>query len=97
MKRAIPIGTHLLVVPIREEERRSAGGIIIPNVVSGGQVKGVVKEKGDGDKWNDMMEIRRGDIVSYGRGAGVQVKLPNDDGVDTDYVLLDYKQLVTIE
>ena len=97
MKRLVPIGTQGLIIPIDEGERKTAGGIIIPNMNKNGHVKGVVKEKGNGNKWNDMNEIKKGDIVSYSRGAGVQVTLPNEDGVDTDYVLLDYKQLVTVE
>jgi co-chaperonin GroES (HSP10) len=97
MKRLVPIGTQVLIIPIDEGERKTAGGIIIPNMNKNGYVKGVVKEKGNGNKWNDMNEIKKGDIVSYSRGAGITYRLPNEDGVLTNYILLDYKQLVWVE
>ena len=93
MKRALPLGTNVLIVPIEEKDRVSPGGIIIPDTHRGGHVKGVVEAKGGGNKWNDMSEIRKGDVVSYGRGAGVPVTLDNEEGKKVTYLLLDYKQL----
>ena len=44
-----------------------------------------------------MNEIKKGDIVGYSRWTGIAYKLPNEDGVLTNYILLDYKQLVWVE
>lgn len=97
MKRANPIGTNVLIVPIEEKDRTTASGIIIPDTHRGGHVKGVVEAKGSGNRWNNMSEIKKGDIVSYGRGAGQSQTLPNEEGKMVTYVLLDYNQLVWTE
>ena len=103
MKRANPIGTNVLIVPIEEKDRTTASGIIIPDTHRGGHVKGVVDAKGSGNRWNNMSEIKKGDIVSYGSDAGKPgfpgafVTIPNEEGKKVTYILLDYKQLVWTE
>ena len=96
MKRLQPIGTHVLVVPFNEE-RVTEGGIIIPETHQGGDRKGVVEEKGRGNKWEDMNDIKKGDIVTFGRNSGTAVNLPNDEGEIVTYLLLDIKQLIVVQ
>ena len=96
MKRAKPIGTYVLVHPYAEE-RKTDSGIIIPDIHAGGDRKGVIEEQGEGNRWNNMDELRKGDIVTFGRNSGIEVPLPNESGEIVTYLLLDYKQLIYVE
>ena len=97
MKKAVPLGTHVLVRPFDENERKTSGGIIIPDDHKGGDRKGVVEEKGSGDKWNDLSEIRKGDIVTFGRNSGIELLLPTESGEMVTFVIIDYKLLNCVE
>ena len=97
-KRALPLGTNILVNPIANE-RKTDGGIILLDEKKGNPYrKGVVEEKSkDGDKWNDMSEIRKGDVILFSQSAGVPVVLENDKGEPHAFLLVPYEKSVGVE
>ena len=89
-----PLGRNLLILPIPEEELKTASGIILPNAALKSQYrKGFVQDRGIGDKWNDMCEFNRMDVVQFSRGAGVPVILENPTGELIEYLLVPYEKI----
>ena len=98
MERAIPLGTNVLVNPIDDERKTESGIILLTNSTDKSPFrKGAVEEKGGGNKWNDMTDVRKGDVVLYGHGAGVPVHRENDRGEDVTFLLIDYENLIAVE
>jgi len=72
-----------VVVKRMEEERTSAGGIVIPDSATEKPVKGEVIAVGNG-KASDSGEVRPldvkvGDQVLFGKYSGTEIKLDGDD------------------
>lgn len=71
-----------VVVRRKEEERTSAGGILIPDTAAEKPIEGEVVAVGNG-KLLDSGDVRRldvkvGDRVLFGKYAGTEVKLDGD-------------------
>jgi len=72
-----------VVVKRMEEERTSAGGIVIPDSAAEKPMKGEVVAVGNG-KVNDAGEVRKldvkvGDQVLFGKYSGTEIKVDGDD------------------
>ena len=75
---------HDRVIVKREaEERKSAGGIVIPDTATEKPVRGKVIAVGTG-KMNDKgelnpMNVKKGDKVLFGKYSGTEVKVGNEE------------------
>ncbi len=72
-----------VVVKRMEEERTSAGGIVIPDSAAEKPMKGEVIAVGNG-KVNDsgevrMLDVKVGDQVLFGKYSGTEIKIDGDD------------------
>ena len=72
-----------VVVKRMEEERTSAGGIVIPDSAAEKPMKGEVVAVGNG-KVNDagevrMLDVKVGDQVLFGKYSGTEIKIDGDD------------------
>jgi len=72
-----------VVVQRMEEERTSAGGIVIPDSATEKPIRGEVKAIGNG-KVTDSGELRGldvkvGDTVLFGKYSGTEIKIDGDE------------------
>ena len=76
-----------VIVKRLEEEKKSAGGIIIPDNAAEKPVRGEVIAVGPGKRGDDgklqPMDVKAGDTVLFGKYSGSEVKI---DG--TEYVVM---------
>jgi chaperonin GroES len=77
-----PMNDRILVVRV-EEEKRTAGGIIIPDTAKEKPQEGRVVAAGPGKMGDDgkriPMELKKGDRVLFSKYAGTEIKF---DGVE---------------
>ena len=77
-----PMNDRVLVVRV-EEERKTAGGIIIPDTVKEKPMEGRIVAAGPGkldEKGNRVpLEVKKGDRVLFAKYAGTEIKI---DGVE---------------
>jgi chaperonin GroES len=77
-----PMNDRILVVRI-EEEKKTAGGIIIPDTAKEKPQEGKVVSVGPGKMGDDgkriPMELKKGDRVLFAKYAGSEIKI---DGVE---------------
>jgi chaperonin GroES len=77
-----PMNDRILVVRV-EEEKKTAGGIIIPDTAKEKPQEGKVIAAGPGKMGEDgkriPMEIKKGDRVLFSKYAGAEIKI---DGVE---------------
>lgn len=72
-----------VIVKRMEEEKKSTGGIIIPDSATEKPIRGKVMAVGPG-KVNDKgelskMSVKKGDTVLFGKYSGTEVKVEGDD------------------
>ena len=72
-----------VIVKRMEEERKSAGGIVIPDTATEKPMRGKVMSVGPG-KVNDKgevspMNVKKGDKVLFGKYSGTEVKVGNEE------------------
>ena len=76
-----------VIVERLEEEKKSAGGIIIPDQAAEKPMKGKVVAVGPGKRTDDgklqEMGVKNNDIILFGKYSGTEVKI---DG--TEYVVM---------
>jgi chaperonin GroES len=76
-----------VIVERLEEEKKSAGGIIIPDQAKEKPMKGKVVAVGPGKRSDDgklhPLDVKSGDTILFGKYSGTEVKL---DG--TEYVVM---------
>jgi chaperonin GroES len=76
-----------VVIKRMEEERLSAGGIVIPDTATEKPIKGEVVAVGEGKVLDNgtlrTLKVKKGDKVLFGKYSGTEVKL---DG--TDYLVV---------
>lgn len=74
-----------VIVKRLEEERKSAGGIVIPDSAAEKPTRGEVVAVGSGKVLDDgkvrPIEVKVGDTILFGRYTGTEVKLGNDEYV----------------
>ena len=72
-----------VVVQAVESESKSAGGIIIPDTAKEKPGQGKVISVGPGARDNDgklvALELKKGDVVLYGKYSGTEVKIDGKD------------------
>ena len=72
-----------VVVQAVESESKSAGGIIIPDTAKEKPSQGKVISVGPGALDNDgklvALELKKGDVVLYGKYSGTEVKIDGKD------------------
>ena len=72
-----------MVVQAVESESKSAGGIIIPDTAKEKPSQGKVISVGPGARDNDgklvALELKKGDVVLYGKYSGTEVKIDGKD------------------
>lgn len=72
-----------IIVRRREEERTSAGGIVIPDSATEKPVRGEVVAVGDGAILDNgdvrPLDLEAGDEVLFGKYAGTEIKLEGED------------------
>jgi len=72
-----------VIVKRLEEEKKSAGGIIIPDAAAEKPVRGQVVAVGAGKKTDDgkliALDVKKGDVVLFGKYSGSEVKVDGDD------------------
>ncbi|MDP3859301.1 MAG: co-chaperone GroES [Stagnimonas sp.] len=72
-----------VIVKRLEEEKKSAGGIIIPDQAAEKPVRGEVIAVGPGKKddngKNITLDVKAGDIVLFGKYRGSEVKVEGQD------------------
>lgn len=72
-----PLADRVLVEPEAAEEK-TASGIIIPDTAKEKPQKGTVVAVGVGTK-DEKMEVKVGDKVLYGKYAGTEITVENND------------------
>ena len=74
---------YRVVVQAVESESKSAGGIIIPDTAKEKPSQGKVISVGPGARDNDgklvALELKKGDVVLYGKYSGTEVKIDDKD------------------
>ncbi len=74
-----------VIVKRLEEEKKSAGGIIIPDSATEKPVRGEVLAVGPGKKGDDgkniALDVKKGDIVLFGKYSGSEVKVDGNEVV----------------
>ena len=77
-----PLHDRIIVKRLQEDEK-SAGGIIIPDSAKEkpqrGQVIAVGKGKVNDDGKVRSLELKAGDTILFGKSAGTEVKIDNED------------------
>lgn len=72
-----PLADRVLVEPMEAEEK-TASGIFIPDTAKEKPQKGTVVAVGPGTK-DIPMEVKKGDIVLYGKYAGTEINIDGKD------------------
>jgi chaperonin GroES len=84
-----PLNDRILVVRV-EEEKKTAGGIIIPDTAKEKPQEGKVVAAGPGKVGEDgkriPMEVKKGDRVLFSKYAGSEIKV---DGVEQIFMRED--------
>jgi len=72
-----------IIVKRMEEERMSAGGIVIPDAATEKPVKGEVVAVGNGKALDNgevrAIDLKVGDTVLFGKYSGTEVKVDGED------------------
>ena len=72
-----------IIVKRMEEERMSAGGIVIPDSATEKPIKGEVVAVGNGKLLDNgeirALDVKKGDQVLFGKYSGTEVKVDGDE------------------
>ena len=84
-----------VIVKRLEEEKKSAGGIIIPDQAAEKPVRGQVLAVGPGKKSDDgktiAMDVKAGDTVLFGKYSGSEVRIEG-----TDYLVMREDDILAV-
>ncbi|HHF08703.1 MAG: co-chaperone GroES [Thermotogae bacterium] len=83
--KVIPLGSRLLIKPIKEE-RKTEGGIVLPDTAKEKPMKAEVIEVG---KDVEDLDIKAGDKVIFSKYAGTEIKID-----DEDYIVIDQDDIL---
>ena len=76
MKKIYPLEDKILVKIIKEEQKTTASGIVLPDTMEKEKpTLGVVKEIGD----SDMIKVKIGDSIMFNKFSGTEFKIDNED------------------
>ena len=72
-----------VIVRRMEEERTSAGGIVIPDTATEKPIRGEVIAVGPGKRGDDgkreAPDVKKGDKILFGKYSGTEVKIDGDE------------------
>jgi len=72
-----------VIVKRLEEEKVSAGGIVIPDAAAEKPIRGKVKAVGNGKLLENgelrMLDVKAGDTVLFGKYSGTEVKVDGEE------------------
>jgi len=72
-----------IIVKRMEEERMSAGGIVIPDSATEKPIKGEVIAVGNGKQLDNgevrSLDVKKGDQILFGKYSGTEVKVDGED------------------
>jgi chaperonin GroES len=72
-----------VVVKALDAEEKTAGGIIIPDTAQEKPMQGKVIAVGPGGRGDDgkiiTPDVKKGDVILYGKWSGTEVKIDGDD------------------
>ena len=72
-----------VIVRREEEERTSAGGIVIPDTATEKPVRGKVVAVGNGKALDSgdvrPLDVKKGDKVLFGKYSGTEIKIDGED------------------
>ncbi|UCF65316.1 MAG: co-chaperone GroES [bacterium] len=89
-----PLADRVVVKPL-EDEDKSPGGIILPDTAKEKPMKGEIISVGPGslnDKGERVkLEVKKGDVVIYGKYSGTDFKMNNED-----YLILRESDILAI-
>jgi chaperonin GroES len=84
-----------VVIKRLEEERMSAGGIVIPDTATEKPIQGEVVATGEGKPLDNgdirALKVKKGDKVLFGKYAGTEVKLNG-----TEYLVVREDDILAI-
>ena len=85
-----PLGKRLLIKPILEE-KKTEGGIVLPDTAKEKPMKAEVIEVG---KLEDDIDIKAGDKVIFSKYAGTEIKIDDEEYIiiELDDVLAKYEE-----
>ncbi len=77
-----PLHDRVVVEPLEQEEK-TAGGIIVPDTAQEKPMQGKVVAVGPGARGEDGAllppDVRKGDIILYGKYSGTEVKIDDKE------------------
>ena len=77
-----PLADRVLIKPL-EEQDKTPGGIILPDTAKEKPMRGEIISAGNGkvdDKGERIkMEVKKGDIVLYGKYSGTEIKIDGQE------------------
>jgi len=77
-----PLQDRIIVKRV-EEETKTAGGLFIPETAKEKPQRGEIVAVGNGKKTEDgkvlPLDVKVGDLVLFGKYAGTEIKVDNDD------------------
>ena len=72
-----------VIVKREEEERKSPGGIVIPDTAAEKPMQGQIIAVGPGARGDDNelipLDVKKGDLVLFGKWSGTEVKIDGQD------------------
>ena len=72
-----------IIIKREEEERTSAGGIVIPDSATEKPIRGKVVAVGNGKILEDgsvrKLDVKKGDKILFGKYSGTEVKVDGED------------------
>ena len=72
-----------VIIKRQEEERTSAGGIVIPDSATEKPIRGKVVAVGNGKILDDgsvrKVDLKKGDNVLFGKYSGTEIKMDGDE------------------
>ncbi|MEP0815125.1 MAG: co-chaperone GroES [bacterium] len=90
-----PLGDRVVVEHLKDEEKVTSGGIVIPDSAKERPQKGKVVAVGPGKKLEDgtrsKMDVEVGDIVYHGKYSGTELKI---EGVE--YMILREEDIIGV-
>jgi len=80
-----PLGERLLIKPIIEE-KKTAGGIVLPDAAKEKPMKAEIVEVG---KLSEDCTLKVGDKVIYNKYSGTEIKIDEED-----YIIIDVNDIL---
>ena len=87
-----PLGTRILIAPCKEEKKNQFGLIIPDKALKKEPPYGIIKAKGEGNKFNSMDDVIIGNRIRYKRGSGVEQEVN-----EVTYLIIDYDDCLFCE